>query len=222
MPSLPEPDDRNALAEDCRRCPALVEHRQCISWGNGPDDAALVVVGEAPAAGDPDADRWRGGNLTGMAYTSRRSGRKVRELVADAGYAGDAYYTNAVKCFPPDPDDPSDNREPAPEERANCRPYLLAEIRQVDPAAVLATGKHATKSVLAVEDRELDGFLDAVLEPVDCERLGTTLVPLVHPSYQEVWIGRLGYSREEYVDALRERLTDAAAGSGAGSGAVGD
>ncbi|WP_415379071.1 uracil-DNA glycosylase [Halosimplex sp. TS25] len=246
MPSFPDPADRNVLAEDCRRCPALVEHRQCISWGNGPDDAALVVVGEAPAAGetrpqgasrdgergaerpasegDPDADRWRGGNLTGMAYTSRRSGRKVRELVADVGYAGDAYYTNAVKCFPPDPDDPSDNREPTPEERANCRPYLVEEIRQVDPVAVLATGKHATESVLAVDDRELDGFLDAVLEPVHCEGLETTLLPLVHPSYQEVWIGRLGYSYGEYVEAIRERLAGAGGRSeaDADSDAVGD
>ena len=207
MASFPDPAETNVLAEDCTRCPALTEHRQCISWGTGPLDASLVVVGEAPAAGNPDADRWKGGNLTGMAYTSRRSGRKIREVVADVGYAGDAYYTNAVKCFPPDPSDPSDNREPTPEERANCRPYLVAEIRQVDPVAVLATGKHATTSVLAVEDRELDGFLDSVLEPVACESLETTLVPLVHPSYQEVWIGRLGYDRSEYVAAIRETLS---------------
>jgi uracil-DNA glycosylase family 4 len=209
MPTFPDPDDRNALADDCRRCSALAESRERIAWGNGPEDASLVVVGEAPAAGDPEADRWRGGNLTGLAYTSRRSGRKIRAVVADAGYAGDAYYTNAVKCFPADPDDPTDNREPTAEERANCRPYLVEEIRGVEPAAVLATGKHATKSVLAVEGRELDGFLDSVLEPVDCEALGTTLVPLVHPSYQEVWIGRLGYSREEYVDAIRETVAAA-------------
>ncbi|QLH80413.1 uracil-DNA glycosylase [Halosimplex pelagicum] len=206
MPDFPDPESRNALAEDCRRCPALAECRERIAWGNGPADASLVVVGEAPAAGDPDADRWRGGNLTGLAYTSRRSGRKIREVVADAGYAGDAYYTNAVKCFPADPADPGDNREPTTEERANCRSYLVEEIEAVGPTAVLATGKHATKSVLAVEGRELEGFLDSVLEPVGCERLGTTLVPLVHPSYQEVWIGRLGYSRAEYVEAIRETV----------------
>jgi len=230
MPTFPDPDNRNALAEDCRRCPALAECRERIAWGNGPEDASVLVVGEAPAAGetrtsgasrdsergterpasagDPDADRWRGGNRTGLAYTSRRSGRKIREIVADAGYAGDAYYTNAAKCFPADPDEPTDNREPTAEERANCRPYLVEEIGEIDPVAVLATGKHATKSVLAVEGQRLDGFLDSVLEPVDCEQLGTTLVPLVHPSYQEVWIGRLGYSREGYVEAIRETLSE--------------
>jgi DNA polymerase len=231
MAQFPDPEDRHALAADCRRCPALVESRERIAWGNGPTDAALVVVGEAPAAGetrptgasrnrergaqrpvsegDPAVDPWQGGNLTGMAYTSRRSGRKVRKLVADLGFEGDAYYTNAVKCFPADPDDPTDNREPTPEERANCHPYLVREVETVDPLAVLATGKHATTSVLAAEGRDLDGFLDSVLDPVDCPTLGTTLVPLLHPSYEEVWRARLGYDdRAGYVAAVRETLAD--------------
>ena len=207
MPAFPDEEDRHALADDCRRCPELVEHRQCIAWGNGPLDASLVVVGEAPAAGNPEAERWRGGNLTGLAYTSRRSGRKIRDLIADVGYAGDAYYTNAVKCFPADSADSDDNREPTAEERANCRPYLLEEIRRVDPVAVLSTGKHATQSVRSVEGVELDGFLDAVLEPVEYETVETTLIPLVHPSYQEVWIGRLGYDYGGYVAAIQSALS---------------
>lgn len=203
-PAFPEPDDRNPLADDCRRCPELCEARTRISWGAGPRAASLVVVGEAPAAGDQEADRWRGGNLTGMAYTSRASGRKVRELVADVGFAGDCYFTNAVKCHPPE------NRDPTAEERANCRPYLLAELDEVAPDAVLATGKHATLSVLAAAGRDgdraavRDGFLDAVLEAVETD-LGT-VVPLLHPSYQEVWLSRLGYDREEYVAELRAVL----------------
>lgn len=207
MTAFPDSEDRNALADDCRRCPALVEHRNRIAWGNGPLDADLVVVGEAPAAGDPDADRWQGGNHTGLAYTSRHSGRKVRELVAALGY-GEAYYTNAVKCFPADPADPGDDREPTATERANCRPYLVAEIRDMGPTAVLATGRHATRSVLAAEGRSLDGgFLDAVLDPVELPDLGTTLVPVLHPSYENVWRSRLGYDdREAYVAAVRATL----------------
>lgn len=186
------------MAEDCQRCPALVRARERISWGVGPDDAALVVVGEAPAAGNPEADRWRGGNLTGMAYTSRASGRKVRQLMADLGYAGDCYYTNAVKCHPPD------NRDPTATERSNCRPYLLEEIAIVDPKAILTTGKHATQSVFTAAGHDLDSFLETVLEPAETE-LGT-VVPLLHPSYQEVWLSRLGYTREAYLDALRALL----------------
>jgi DNA polymerase len=196
--AFPDQADRNPLAEDCRRCPALCEARTRISWGVGPTDATLVVVGEAPAAGDPSADRWRGGNHTGMAYTSRASGRKVRAMLADLGYAGDCYYTNAVNCHPPE------NRDPTPEERTNCRPYLRREVAQVAPEAILTTGKHATASVFAADGRTLDGFLDSVLTPVETD-LGT-VIPLLHPSYQEVWLSRLGYTRGEYLDDLRRLL----------------
>ena len=196
------PASRHELTDKCRRCPALVEARECISWGNGPLDARVVVVGEAPAAGDPDAEQWRGGNLTGMAYTSRRSGRKIRALLADAGVE-QAYYTNAVKCHPPD------NRDPTAEELANCRPYLVDEIETVDPAVVVTTGRHATESVLALDGETLDGFLDTVLEPRESDALDTEILPLLHPSYQEVWLSRLDYDRAEYVagiaDAVAER-----------------
>jgi DNA polymerase len=189
------PATKHALADDCRRCPDLAESRTCISWGNGPLDADVVVVGEAPADGDPAADEWRGGNLTGMAYTSRASGRKIRSLLADAGH-DDCYYTNAVKCHPPN------NRDPTGEELANCRPYLVSEVETVGPQAVLPTGKHATETVLALDGESVDGFLDSVLEPRASDALGVPVVPLLHPSYQEVWLSRLGYDYEGYVAAI--------------------
>ncbi|MEF8829535.1 MAG: uracil-DNA glycosylase [Haloarcula sp.] len=201
MPRFPDDKQRNALAEDCRRCPGLAESRTCISWGNGPLSAELVVVGEAPAEGDPDAEHWRGGNLTGMAYTSQRSGRKIRQVLADAGFDhDDCYYTNAVKCHPPG------NRDPTDAELTNCRPYLVEEVEASEPAAVLTTGKHATETVLALDGESLDGFLDSVLEPRASEALGVPVVPLLHPSYQEVWLSRLGYSYEGYVDAIAARV----------------
>ncbi|UPW02210.1 uracil-DNA glycosylase [Halorussus gelatinilyticus] len=205
MAEFPDPDSRNVLEPDCSRCPALVESRESIAWGNGSLDADVLVVGEAPASGTPDAERWRGGNWTGMAYTSRHSGRTVRDLFADAGLASeDCYFTNAVKCFPAEDhggdDGESDeiptNREPTADERANCRDHLRTEIRQVEPAVVATTGRHATLSLLG----DLPGgFLDSVLEPVESEAFDATVLPLLHPSYQNVWLPRLGYSREEYV-----------------------
>ncbi|MFC6939299.1 uracil-DNA glycosylase family protein [Salinirubellus sp. GCM10025818] len=207
----PDPDERNDYG-GCRRCPALVDCRERISWGVGPRDAAVVVVGEAPGAGDPDAERWKGGNWTGMAYTSRASGRKVRAMVADLGYADEAYYTNAVKCFPCEgraahgDDETPTNREPTTEELANCRPYLLDEITTVSPDWVLATGKHATSSLFAAADRAVDGFLDRVLEPVVVEGIEPPVLPLLHPSYQEVWLTRLGHSRESYLEEIRSVL----------------
>jgi uracil-DNA glycosylase family 4 len=213
MPTHPPEDARHVLEPDCARCPALVESRTCISWGTLPVDdgdplppgaADVVVVGEAPGAGDPDAEPWRGGNHTGLAYTSRHSGRRIRSLFERLGYRDRAYYTNAVKCFPGDGD--GSNREPTREELDTCRRHLETELAQVEPAVVVATGRHATETILAFEGRELDGFLDTVLDPVDCPSLGVTLLPILHPSYQEVWLSRLGYSAEEYEEAIAERL----------------
>jgi uracil-DNA glycosylase family 4 len=190
----PDPDSALVLAPDCRRCPGLVDSRDRIAWGNGPRDAEVVVVGEAPAAGDPAADDWPGGNRSGLAYTSRHSGRRVRRLLAAVGVHDRAFYTNAVKCFPGD----DGNREPTATERANCRDHLRTEVATVDPTVLVATGKHATATLLAVEGREVDGFLDRVLDPTPCPTLDATLVPLLHPSYQAVWLARLGYDGDEY------------------------
>lgn len=210
MTTFPDPENRRELAADCRRCPALADARTRISWGVGADDATLAVIGEAPGAGNPDADRWRGGNHTGMAYTSRHSGRRIRGLFESLGYTPDElYFTNAVKCFPSDGS--GSNREPTAEERANCRPYLRSELDAVDPTGVVPTGRHATASLLSVVDRSLDWFLDAVLTPIETDRL-PPIVPVLHPSYRDVWAARLGYDAEGYKQAVGAALEAVGAG----------
>jgi uracil-DNA glycosylase family 4 len=205
MAEYPDPETRTVLEPGCERCPDLVADRERISWGNGPRDATLLVVGEAPGAGTPDAERWRGGNWTGMAYTSQHSGRRIRDLLAEVGFgSAECYFTNAVKCFPSDGE--GSNREPTPEERANCRPYLRREIEAVDPTVIVPTGKHATTSVLALAGQEIEGFLDAVLEPTAAPGLESTVLPILHPSYQDIWIKRLGYTPESYREAIRTEL----------------
>jgi len=212
MPEYPDHATKNPLEPGCERCPNLVDDRERISWGNGPRDATLVVVGEAPGAGTPEAERWRGGNWTGMAYTSRHSGRRIRTLLAEVGFGSEeCYFTNAVKCFPSDGE--GSNREPTPEERANCRPYLRREIAVVDPAVIVPTGKHATASVLALAGREIEGFLDCVLEVIELPSLEAAVLPILHPSYQDVWIGRLGHTPESYREAIRAELAELVDGS---------
>ncbi len=202
------PDSRNVLEPDCERCPALVASRGCISWGTGPLDARVVVVGEAPGAGlspkeGPD-ERWRGGNWTGKAFTTRHSGQRIRSLLSDAGYGDDAYFTNAVKCFPEGED--GSNREPTDEERRTCRTHLDTELDEISPDVIIPAGKHATASVFALADRSLDGFLDCVLEPVEPASIEPSILPILHPSYQDIWIARLGYESDEYVTTFAERL----------------
>lgn len=205
MPEYPSPATRNVLEANCSRCPALVDSRETIAWGNGTLDAEVMVVGEAPGAGDPSVEQWQGGNWTGLAYTARHSGRIVRSLFEALGFGpDDLYVTNAVKCFPADG---SDNRPPTAEERRTCFTHLETELDQVEPTVVVATGKHATRSILEPEGKAVDAFIDAILSPIDCPTLGVTLVPVLHPAYQHVWLSRLGYDETSYRAELQDVLT---------------
>lgn len=202
-PAYPDPATRNVLEPECSRCPALADARERIAWGNGSTAADVVAVGEAPGSGDPDAARWQGGNWTGLAYTARHSGRIVRSLFERLGYGpGDVYLTNAVKCFPAAPDDPTTNREPTAIERRTCFDHLASELAQVDPAVVVTTGRHATTALLEREGIALDGFVDRILEPVGCPTLDVTVVPILHPSYQSVWLSRLDLTEAAYTAQL--------------------
>ncbi|MFB6079592.1 MAG: uracil-DNA glycosylase family protein [Haloferacaceae archaeon] len=117
----------------CERCPALVESRSRIVNGDGPDDAALLFVGEAPGA-EEDA---RGRPFVG------RSGEVLDGTLADAGLAReDVRITNCVRCRPPE------NRDPHAEELANCRDHLDAEVAAVDPDLVVTLGKVPSEHLL--------------------------------------------------------------------------
>jgi len=112
--------------ESCTRCEALVDSRSQIVNGDGPADADVLFVGEAPGANE-DAE--------GVPFVGR-SGDVLDDALRDAGLAReDVRITNCVRCRPPE------NRDPTSEELANCRPYLDREIELVDPEVVVTLGK---------------------------------------------------------------------------------
>lgn len=116
----------------CRLCPLGGQPRQntCV-WGDGPTDAQVVVIGEAP--GEAEA-------RTGKPFMGK-SGQLLRATLDKVGIQN-AYITNVVKCRPPD------NRTPTPEEIKACRPYLEEELATIKPKFVLTVGAPASKTVL--------------------------------------------------------------------------
>jgi len=119
-----ETDGPDVIA--CERCPALVESRSRIVNGVGPDDAALLFVGEAPGAQEDE----EGEPFVG------RSGSVLDDALRDAGLArADVRITNCVRCRPPE------NRDPHAEELDNCAEFLAAEIAHVDPDLIVTLGK---------------------------------------------------------------------------------
>ena len=57
----------------------------------------------------------------------------------------DVYIVNVVKCRPPD------NRNPEPDEIDSCEPFLVQQLRAINPKIVIALGKFAAQTLLKEE-----------------------------------------------------------------------
>jgi DNA polymerase len=185
---------------DCERCPALVESRSRIVDGVGPDDAALLFVGEAPGQHEDE----QGEPFVG------RSGDVLDDALAEAGVLREEVrITNCVRCRPPE------NRDPHKEELANCRDYLETEIDRVDPAVVVTLGKVPAEHLL---DRSVAVTKEAG-SVADARIAGESRRVLlsVHPAATL-------YDRsqqETFETAIREAVELAGLGDGDGGGAGG-
>jgi DNA polymerase len=185
---------------DCERCPALVESRSRIVNGVGPDEAALLFVGEAPGQHEDE----QGEPFVG------RSGDVLDDALAEAGVLREEVrITNCVRCRPPE------NRDPHTEELANCRSYLETEIGRVDPAVVVTLGKVPAEHLL---DRSV-AVTNEAGSVADARIAGESRRVLlsVHPAATL-------YDRsqqETFETAIREAVELAGLGDGAESGGSG-
>lgn len=144
---------------NCRKCSLWRTTTNVCVWGDGPKDAEVVLIGEAP--GEAEA-------RTGKPFMGR-SGQLLRSTLKEVGLEK-VYITNVVKCRPPD------NRQPLPEEIAACREYLDAELAEVNPLAVVTLGATASKAVLK------KAKITAVHGEIT-ERDNRVTMPCYHPAY---------------------------------------
>jgi len=136
-------------AEGCTRCPELVANRHCIVHGYGLNDSHLPLapvffVGEAPG--------YKGGDRTGIPFTSDRSGVRLQRVLITLGLSAEAsprstsprlrcFVTNVVRCNPPG------NRTPTRAEIKNCLPYLWSEFETIRPGIVVSIGNVAAQAI---------------------------------------------------------------------------
>jgi uracil-DNA glycosylase family 4 len=131
--SLPELE---AYIGDCQRCPVLAEHRTQIVFGVGNPSAELVFCGEAPGR-DEDA---QGEPFVG------RAGQLLTKVIKAMGLERrDVYILNVIKCRPPE------NRDPLPDEVANCSPFMLEQIDIIRPKVIVALGRIAAHTLLETD-----------------------------------------------------------------------
>jgi uracil-DNA glycosylase len=134
---VPDLAQLRAEALACTRC-RLADGRTTVVFGEGDPNAALMVIGEGPG---------REEDLAGRPFVGRSGQLLDRLLLEEIGLARDrVYIANVVKCRPPG------NRDPQPGEIAACRPYLEAQIDQIQPAVLMTLGNFSSK--LLIESSE--------------------------------------------------------------------
>jgi DNA polymerase len=135
------PEERPALLAElaaqvavCRKCPHLAASRKKTVFSDGSPTARLMFIGEAPGA---DEDR------TGVPFVGR-AGQLLTDMITKGMGLDrqDVYIANILKCRPPE------NRDPTPEESANCFPYLERQIEIVRPEFICLLGRIATTTLL--------------------------------------------------------------------------
>lgn len=119
--------------KNCRKCPLHKSRKRAVP-GEGPQNAKIMFIGEAPGAEEDKAGRpfvGRSGEFLDQLFKKNSINRKK------------VFITGAVKCHPPK------NRNPALKELKTCRElYLDKQIKIIKPKLVVILGRIALKSLL--------------------------------------------------------------------------
>jgi uracil-DNA glycosylase len=151
----------------CRAC-KLCEGRKQTVFGTGSMQAQWLIVGEAPGEQE---------DLQGEPFVGK-SGQLLDSMLRAIGLTrGDArpeqqvYIANTIKCRPPG------NRNPEPDELAQCEPFLIRQLALLQPRIILAMGRFAVQSLL--RSNEPVGRLRGRVHRYQ----GVPLIVTYHPAY---------------------------------------
>jgi DNA polymerase len=117
-----------ALHERIRACQAckLGAGRTNAVPGDGPEQAAIVFIGEGPGFHE---------DKQGIPFVGA-AGQFLEELLASINLKREeVFITNVVKCRPPA------NRDPEPDEIRACQEYLDRQLELISPQMVITLGR---------------------------------------------------------------------------------
>ena len=130
-----------AAVAGCEAC-GLCKTRRNTVFGVGDTQTDWMIVGEAPGENE---------DLQGEPFVGA-AGQLLDNMLRAVGRsrsgegAKGAYIANVLKCRPPA------NRNPQPQEVAQCEPYLARQVALVKPKIIVAMGRFAVQSLLRTEE----------------------------------------------------------------------
>ena len=155
--------------ERCRRCELYCHASQAV-FGEGPENARIMIVGEQP--GDKE-------DIAGRPFVGPAGKLLDDALIASGIDRTNAYVTNAVKHFKFKPRGKRRIHDrPNAREIDHCRWWLETERKLVQPDVIIALGASAARSILgrSIKVSEIRGEPHVLTD-------GTKLIVTVHPSY---------------------------------------
>ncbi len=142
-----------------------------IVFGEGNPQADLMFVGEAPGEQE---------DLTGRPFVGR-AGQLLEKMIQAMGLSRETVYiTNVLKTRPPG------NATPTSRESALCKPYLMEQIRIIEPKVIVTLGLPATQLLLKVSSpmRSMRGHWHALPTEGNAEGMPRVeIMPTYHPAY---------------------------------------
>jgi DNA polymerase len=170
IPPRPTLAKLREAAARCRGCHLWLLGSKTV-FGEGPESASVMLVGEQPG----DQEDREGRPFVGP------SGRLLDSALEEAGIdRGDVYVTNAVKHFKWERGEKSARRihkKPNSAEIAACYPWLETEIKLIEPSVIVALGATAAQALLGKAFR----VTKERGRPIPSS-LGPIVVATVHPS----------------------------------------
>jgi uracil-DNA glycosylase len=125
-------DQLNKQMLACSQC-VLRGTCQRVVPGEGSAIAEIMFIGEGPGKKEDELGR----PFVGAA------GKFLDEMLGSINLKREeVYIANVVKCRPPG------NRDPLPEEVGTCWPWLLEQIKIIDPKLIITLGKHSLERFL--------------------------------------------------------------------------
>jgi DNA polymerase len=122
----------NILMLNCSKCALRSGCKQVVP-GDGSAEAQIIFIGEGPGAKEDEL---------GVPFVGS-AGKFLDEMLSSINLKReDVYIANTVKCRPPQ------NRDPLPEEKEICWPWLLEQIKIIQPKLIVTLGRHSMEIFL--------------------------------------------------------------------------